>query len=96
MGIFMLIVNVASLLIKLPDIWKQIMLIWEIIQFLREVGKDTDEVEKEFGGILVRYVGKRKNKDKKAVQGANDAIRWELAQLKAKVAQMKTAHFTAV
>lgn len=84
-----LIFQVAGLVLKLPDIWKTILVIIDLIKVLRDAGKDTKEEEQELGRIIVAYMQARREKNpnkKKPLAAVNDGFRAELYSLKAKLA----------
>lgn len=83
-----LVFQVAGLLLKLPDIWKTILVIIDLIKVLRDAGQDTKEEEQELGRIVVGYMQQRREKNpnrKKPLQVVNDQFRADLYSLKAKL-----------
>lgn len=86
--IISLVFQVAGLLLKLPDIWKTILVIIDLIKVLRDAGKDTKEEEQELGRIVVGYMQQRREKNpnrKKPLQAINDQFRADLYSLKSKL-----------
>ena len=83
-----LIFQAAGLILKLPDIWKTIQQILDLIRILREAGKDTTEEEQELGRVVVAFLADRREKNpnkKKPLQTVNDQFRADLYSLKSKL-----------
>ncbi len=80
--------QVVGFLFKLPDIWKTIQQIMDLIKILRDSGKDVAEETTQLGHLMVGYLQQRREKNpnkKKPLGAVNDQFRADLLSLKARL-----------
>ena len=82
MGLFSLIMVILQIFLKLPDIWKTIREIMDIIKMLR--GEEQKQAKAELKAVLMKYKGVKKN-DPQRVMESGYSLHAELEALKAKL-----------
>lgn len=82
MGLFSLIMVILQIFLKLPDIWKTIREIMDLIKTLR--GDEQKAAKAELKSVLMKYKGVKKG-DPQQVRQSGDSLKSELDALKAKL-----------
>lgn len=82
MGLFSLIMVILQIFLKLPDIWKTIREIMDLIKTLR--GDEQKQAKAELKAVLMKYKGVKKN-DPQRVMESGASLMSDLDALKAKL-----------
>lgn len=82
MSLFSLILIILQIFLKLPDIWKTIKEIMELIKLMK--GEEKKAAQNELKAVLMRYKNTKKG-DKQQVSEKGGQLAKELEALKAKL-----------